>query len=486
MQEAENVCKSNQTSIENQTGENIRMISELQMQSVLGECLKTGGDFAELYFEDSVENNLYMVNGTMDRTEAVRICGCGIYVLKGTKSAYAYTNDLSYQGLLQTAGQAAALLSQTGNRTIEVGGFTHREYPSPNKGRILSSTIPAGEKLPVLEEASRYAYEVCPDLKRLNVTNLGKEQHVTVVNTEGLYAEDTRMYNRIRLNYVMGRGREHKSGFLEYNRVEGWEAFEDLDPMRREIGDSLRGKAASFDGKTVKSCKVPVIMEAGVCGTVWHEACGHPLESVAIAGHASEFEGLLGQKVATEKVTLIDDGTIPGLYGSLGMDDEGHPTQKNILIEKGVLKGYLCDRLGARKLGMAPTGSGRRQGYMYAPVARMNNTYLEVGEDREEDLLSSIDDGLYIKAFGGGSGGREFSLAVEEGYWIHNGRIVYPVKGLTLTGKGLDLLQKIDGVGGIQGYDGGSFCGADSGLCPVTAFQPRIRIREMNVGGEEA
>lgn len=462
------------------------MIGESQLQSVLNECLRTGGDFAELYFEDSTEHNLYLVNGNMDRTEAVRICGCGIYVLRGTKSSYAYTNDLTYEGLVRTARQAAFLLHQEEDRAMTAGGFSHRAFPSPNPYRIPSCSVPAEEKLPVLAEASRFAYRECLDLKRLNVTGFGKEQHVTVVNTEGLYAEDDRAYNRIRLNYLMARGTEQKSGFLEYNRVEGWEAFEDLEPMRREIAAALKGTAASFDGRPVKSCRVPVVMEAGVCGTVWHEACGHPLESVAIASHSSEYEGLLGQKIATDRVTLIDDGTIPGLYGSLAMDDEGHPTQKNILIEKGVLKNYLCDRLGARKLGLSSTGSGRRQGYMYAPVARMSNTYLEVGADREEDLLSSIDEGLYIKAFGGGSGGREFSLAVAEGYWIHNGEITYPVKGLTLTGKGLELLQKVDGVGEIQGYDGGSFCGAGSGLCPVTSFQPRIRISEMTVGGEEA
>lgn len=463
------------------------MINEIQMQSVLTECLQTGGDFAELFFEDSREHNLYMVNGCMDRTEAVGICGCGIYVLQGTKSSYAYTNDLTYEGLLRTARQAAWLLSQQGKQEqTAAGSFSHRKFPPLNPCLVSACSLSAGEKLPVLEEASRYARQVCPDLRRLNVTCFGKEQHVTVVNTEGLYAEDERTYNRIRLNYLMARAGEQKSGFMEYNRVEGWEAFDDLRPMRQEIKAALTGTAASFDGRPVRSCRVPVVMEAGVCGTVWHEACGHPLESVAIAAHSSEFEGLLGQKIATDKVTLIDDGTIPGLYGSLAMDDEGHPTQKNVLIEKGVLKGYLCDRLGARKLGLAPTGSGRRQGYMYAPVARMNNTYLEVGDDAEEDLLAPIDEGLYIRAFGGGSGGREFSLAVAEGYWIRNGEITYPVRGLTLTGKGLDLLQRVDGVGRVQGYDGGSFCGADSGLCPVTSFQPRIRISEMAVGGEEA
>ena len=182
-------------------------------------------------------------------------------------------------------------------------------------------------------------------------------------------------------------------------------------------------------------------------------------------------------------MTLVDDGSIPGLYGSEAVDDEGHPTQKNILIENGVLKGYLCDRLNGRRLGLPSTGSGRRQDYTYAPLSRMTNTYLAAGTDDEEEMIRDIDRGLFVTGVGGGSGGREFSIEVTEGWWIENGRLIHPVSGLTLNGKGPDVIKRVDRVGSKMAYDYGGFCGAGSGLIPTTAFQPRMRITEMAIGG---
>lgn len=486
------------------------MINEIQMQGVLGAALGSGGDFAELFFEDCLENNLFAQNGSLNKAETVRICGAGVYVLRGTGSAYVYTNDLSYEGLLRAAAQAADLLGAAGlpgaagaagtaagapgsgglaplaNGAPGRASFRRERYANPNPFRVRPSAVPGKERAALVLEAGQTARACCADLRQLEVAQFAREQHITVANSEGLYVEDERVTNRLRFTYVLERGGQRKSGWGDYTRPQGWEAYDCLEPVLGAVREMLSGAAASFDGRRVRACRVPVVMEAGVCGTLWHEACGHPLEASAISGHASEYEGLLGQRVGSEKVTLIDDGTIPGLYGSRSVDDEGHRTQRNVLIERGVLKRYLCDRLGGRKLGMASTGSGRRQGYMYAPVSRMSNTYLEVGEDAEADLLSSIDEGLYVKSFGGGSGGREFSLEVAEGYWIKNGELTVPVKGLMLTGKGPELLKNVDGVGGVQGYDGGGFCGAASGLCPVTSFQPRIRIREMSIGGEEA
>lgn len=463
------------------------MLSETGLRDILAEAMSTGGDFAEIFFEDSIENNLFHNGNALLKTEAVRICGAGIYVLMGTKSAYAYTNDLSFEGLLTTARKAAGLVNPFGVKgriCLPEPEFTRRLFAQPNPCRTLPSVVGIEKKIKLLEDATSLAAKCSGHLSRLEVAQFGKEQHICVYNSDGLFTEDTRVTDRLRFAYTLSDGKEKQGGWGEYTRPEGWEAYDSYGPMTEQVRSMFTGSEKSFSGKRVKACRVPVVMEAGVCGTLWHEACGHPLESTAIASHSSEYEGLLGQRIATDKVTLIDDGTIPGLYGSRSVDDEGHKTQRNVLIEKGVLKGYLCDRLGARKLGTESTGSGRRQGYMYAPVARMTNTFLETGSDMEENILSSVDEGLYIKSFGGGSGGREFSLAVSEGYWIHNGEITYPVKGIMLTGKGPELLMKVDAVGTIQGYDGGSFCGAASGLCPVTAYQPRIRISEMNVGGE--
>ncbi len=318
----------------------------------------------------------------------------------------------------------------------------------------------------------------------MNVGYFDTDQHVTILNTDGLYTEDRRTASRLRMSATMeGPDGRLLSRWSDFTKPQGFEAFDDLGAAETFAKNFLDRLALSLKAEPIRSCTVPVVLEAGACGTLWHECCGHPLEAVAIASGSSEFCGLLGQKVASDKVTLVDDGSIPGLYGSEAVDDEGHPTQKNILIENGVLKGYLCDRLNGRRLGLPSTGSGRRQDYTYAPLSRMTNTYLAAGTDDEEEMIRDIDRGLFVTGVGGGSGGREFSIEVTEGWWIENGRLIHPVSGLTLNGKGPDVIKRVDRVGSKMAYDYGGFCGAGSGLIPTTAFQPRMRITEMAIGG---
>jgi len=233
---------------------------------------------------------------------------------------------------------------------------------------------------------------------------------------------------------------------------------------------------------TMKPGVMPVVLEAGACGTLWHECCGHTLEATAIASRNSFFVDKLGEKIASDKVTLLDDGTMKNHYGTDAIDDEGHPKQKNILIEKGILKSYMVDRLHGRMIGMESTGNGRRQNYTYAPVARMTNTYLAPGNDEETEIIRSVAEGLYVKSLGGGFGGTQFSIQVNEGFLIKNGQLGKQVKNIMLTGSGAKIMHKIDRVGKTLGFEGGSFCGASSGLVPVTAMQPMVRISEMAVG----
>ena len=235
------------------------------------------------------------------------------------------------------------------------------------------------------------------------------------------------------------------------------------------------------NGRPVKKCTVPVIMEAGE-GTFFHECCGHMLEARAIANKESPFCDMIGKQIASEKVTLVDDGTLKGQLGTTKIDDEGHESQRNVLIENGILKQYMTDRLNSRILGIEQNGCGRRQNYTYAPTCRMSNTFALTGNDDDEAMIRDIDEGLYIKKIGGGCGGHQFTITVCDAYWIEKGEITYPVKELAITGNGIDVMKKIDRVGTyLGGYDGG-FCGAASGLIPTTTNAPRIRISEMNLG----
>ena len=233
---------------------------------------------------------------------------------------------------------------------------------------------------------------------------------------------------------------------------------------------------------------MPVVIANGFGGLFFHEACGHSLEASAVADGASEFSGLLGQRVATDKVTLIDDGSMEGEWGSLHMDDEGNLTRRNVLIEKGILKGYMVDRFNGMKLGMEPTGSARRQNYRFMPTSRMTNTYIAPGEDSLEDMIASVERGIYVKSINAGSVNPEtgaFNFNTAETYLIENGRIVKPVHGATLIGTGGDILKRVEMVGSDFELRQG-FCYAASGAVYIGAGQPSVKISEMTVGGDEA
>ena len=230
---------------------------------------------------------------------------------------------------------------------------------------------------------------------------------------------------------------------------------------------------------------MPVAIDNGFGGVIFHEACGHSLEASAVAYNQSQFTGMLGQQIANEKVTAIDDGTIPGAWGSINIDDEGHPAQKNVLIENGILKAYMIDKFNGRRMGMPSSGNSRRESYAYTPTSRMTNTYIAAGTDRNEDIIASMEYGLYAKEMGGGSVNPvtgEFNFAVNEGYLVRNGQICEPVRGASLVGKGSDILKDIDMVGSQLDL-GQGMCGSSSGSVPVNVGQPMIRVSHITVGG---
>jgi TldD protein len=248
----------------------------------------------------------------------------------------------------------------------------------------------------------------------------------------------------------------------------------------------IRDMEGSLSAREAPSSRIPVILEGGSCtGTFFHEACGHQLETTELL-RGGMFWDRRGEKIATEKVTLIDDGTMSSMYGSSRFDDEGMPRQKNVLIEKGILRSFLVDRLGGVRLNLPRSGSGRRQDYAHAPGARMSNTYLAPGTDDDDEIIRDTKEGLYVTALGGGTGGREFSLMATVAYWIKNGKIDHRVKGAMLLGRGDETMKKIDRVGKtfVTEENGGSFCGAESGFCATTTSGPRMRISEMVVGGK--
>ena len=460
------------------------MLTQSEMQQIIDYAASKGAEFSELFLEDRADQEVRYSGGSVQSVKNVHIYGAGLRLINGTEAIYTYTNDVSLKGLKSLAEEALSLLSSKAAKgaAAKALSLAHR-IADPNPVRREPSQVVLKEKIEIARRASASLETAGVPLLAHNVVYSDMDQRIWVANSEGILASDRRVNTRARAYYTVGdeSGSSYEwADVVHCGDMEGWNS----DELELHLRDKLRSTYTAMKGDVLKSCRLPVVMAAGSCGTLWHESCGHSLEAAAIADGNGDFIGKLGELVASPKVTLIDDGTMPGLYGSSMIDDEGHVRQRNVMIEKGVLKTYLCDHLQGKKIGMKSNGCGRRQDYTFAPTSRMSNTYLAPGSDDEEEMIRSLAEGLYVKRLGGGSGGSIFSLLCTEAYLIRNGQIDRPVKNCMITGRGIDVIQKIDRVGSKLQTEYGGFCGAGSGLVPTTSFQPQVRIAEMTVGGE--
>lgn len=459
------------------------MISKEVASKVLSKCLITGGDFAEIFEEDTISNSIGIIDNKVENALGGRSYGIGIRIFKGLKSVYAYTNDNSISSLLDTAYKAALALGNLNEeKTIVLNNSI--KYKDMHPIKLYPNLIDYKDKIKVMKEAYKSAKDYSADISQVNVTYLDKDQKVIVANTEGIYVEDRRIRTRLGISAIASKGNENQTGFEGPGRSMGFEMFEEVDP-------EYYGKEAARTAYTMlhaKNCpagKMPVAIDNGFGGVIFHEACGHSLEATSVAKGNSVFSGKLGQQIASSKVTAIDDGTLANHWGSSNVDDEGNLTQKNTLIKNGILNSYMIDKLNGRRMNMEATGSSRRQSYKYAPTSRMTNTYIAAGEDKEADIIKSIDNGLYAKKMGGGSVNPvtgEFNFAVAEGYLVKNGEIKEPVRGASLIGKGSEVLMNIDMVSDNLKQAQG-MCGSSSGSIPTNVGQPMIRVKEITVGG---
>ena len=460
------------------------MLTKNTVENVLRAALSTGGDFAELFFEDADGLTLSMLDGRIEDAAASRIHGAGVRILQGNRSVYACCSDTSERALVAAAKQAAAALSGLPSE----GDFSFRAqgYAAHSPIAVAPSSVPHEKKISLMRQAHRVTKESSQEISQVAVRLLEKTQRVLVANSEGLWGEDERVRTRAMVQAVASNGTEFQTGYAAPGYTMGFEVFSGTIDFCELGREAARQAVTMLHAPECPSGFVPVVIDGGFGGVIFHEACGHALEATAVAKGNSVFCGKLGQKIAADCVTAVDDGTLAGQWGTLDMDDEGLPTQRNVLIENGILKGYLIDRLGARRMGMKPTGSGRRQGYTFAPTSRMNNTFIAPGTDDEEAMIATMGEGLYAKNMGGGSVNPmtgEFNFAVSEGYWVRDGKILHPVRGATLIGKGADVIQKIDRVGPRM-WLGTGMCGSLSGSVPTCVGQPRIRVQGITVGGK--
>ena len=454
-------------------------------QQVLSRALSQGGSFAEIFAEDYRNFTMQLRSGKIENAALSRPRGAGIRIYDGLRSIYVYTCDLSLSGLLRAAEQAAAAVTDTRGTGRDVT-LCATPTASIHPVRELVLSVPAERRAAVLREADAAARAVSPSIVQVTAGLLSREQNVLIANSEGLYTEDTRVYTRLTCSAVASDGKENQTGVDNPGALMGFELFgERVDP-------AATGKKAATTAVTMLTApycsagEMPVVIAGGFGGVIFHEACGHSLEATSVQPGMSEFVGRLGETIAAPCVTAIDDGTMPGEWGSENIDDEGTPTTRLVLIENGVLKNYMVDRLNGLKMGMKPTGSGRRESYAYAPTSRMRNTFIAPGQDDEQEMLRTMGDGLYAAQMGGGSvnpATGEFNFAVQEGYLVRDGRIVSPVRGASLIGKGSEILMRIDRVGREMTM-GQGMCGSLSGSVPTNVGQPTIRVSRLTVGGK--
>lgn len=460
------------------------MLNKHLVEDTLNAALSTGGDFAEIFVEDRNDNSISLIGGKIENISSGRTYGVGIRIFKGFNSVYAYTNKSDRDSLITTAKKAAAAmlgkhLDISINLIKEDVINNHKIVKMPNK-------IDKALKIEAMMKAYKAAKNYDKLISQVSVREIDHEQNVMVANSEGLWKEDQRVQTRFLISTVAQKGNEMQQGYLAPGAMQGFEFIENLD-IEGTAKEAARISVTMVNAGYCPSGKMPVIIDNGFGGVIFHEACGHGLEASSVAKGQSIYAGRVGEKIASDKVTAIDDGTQANEWGSINIDDEGTPSQRNVLIKDGVLQGYMIDKLNGRRMNMASTGSGRRESYKFAPTSRMTNTFINVGNDKKEDIFAQTEKGLYARYMGGGSvdpSTGEFNFAVLEGYLVENGKITKPVRGATLIGKGTDVLKNIDMVSDNLTY-GQGMCGAASGSVPTNVGQPLLRVNDIIVGGRE-
>ena len=458
------------------------MISREICQRVLAKAVATGADYAEIFAENTTNHSISMIASKVDSVKDTVIAGASVRLYKGMRSVMASTVDTTEAGLLRCAEAAADALGQ-GEAQIDIV-LKERLFGDIHPVKIVPGSVGNKEKIDIIKAGYFAAKEYDPSIVQVSGGLAEVDHNILIANTEGLYAQDRQIRTRYMISAVADKGEGTQTGSASPGRRMGLEMFDIIDP--KAVGLKAAKQAVTMAGAGYCPAGVmPVAIENGFGGVIFHEACGHGLEASSVAYGQSVFAGKMGQQIANEKVTAIDDGTIPNSWGSINIDDEGTPAQRNVLIENGILKSYMIDKFNGRRMGMASTGNARRQSYAYTPTSRMTNTYIAPGQDKNEDIIASIEYGLYAKEMGGGSVNPvtgEFNFAVNEGYMVRNGVICEPVRGASLVGKGSDVIQNIDMVGTDMDM-GQGMCGSSSGSVPTNVGQPLIRVSTITVGG---
>jgi len=464
-------------------------VTTTDLENYLNEALSRGGDYADLYFEHRINHSIVLEEQIIkSATKGVNL-GVGVRVVSGEKTGYAYSDDLNRDNVVKAARTAAFIANAAPDGgKVQVAAPLERErnlYSIP----IFPAELEIAQKIALLEESDRAARAFDRRIKQVQAIYVDETKHVLIVTSEGKAAWDLQPLVRLNVLCIAEENGKRQSGYQGGGGRRGLDIFAgELDP-KAIASESARQAILQLGALEAPAGPMEVVLGPGWPGILLHEAIGHGLEADFNRKKTSAFAGLVGQKVGSELCTVVDDGTIPFRRGSLNMDDEGNPTHQTVLIEKGILQGYLQDRLSSKLMRLPLTGNGRRQSYDHIPMPRMTNTFMMSGDSAPEDIIKSVKKGLYAVQFGGGqvditSG--KFVFSASEAYLIEDGHITAPVKGATLIGDGPTVLRRVTAVGSDLKLDQGiGICGKDGQTIPVSVGLPTIKIREITVGGTE-
>jgi len=460
-------------------------ITDELCRKVLSEALSKGGDFADLFFEHTVTNFLILEDGKVNRASCEVALGVGIRTVKGDQVGYGFTQDLSEKAMLAAASTAATIASASGQKPAAKFAplKTKNYYPVTT----LLSSVPLESKLPLVQSLNEKCFSLSPLVRKVMVVFHDQERRILVVTSDGVKAEDLQPRSYLSSSVVAEKnGRWERSGWNFGGRRE----FSYYTPaLVEELAQRAVDRAlVLFEAIQPPAGEMPVVLGPGVTGVLLHEAIGHGMEADFNRKKISTYCTMLGKKVAEPFVTIIDDGTVPYLTGSINFDDEGTPAQKTVLVDKGILTSYLHDRISARSYGVKSTGSGRRQSYQHYPIPRMRNTYMLAGEASPEDVIKAAGNGIYVQDVANGQvkiGEGDFAFYVSQGRLIENGKLGAPIKDVNIMGNGPKMLANIIMVAKdfefAQG--GGGSCGKGGQGVPVGFGQPTCLVKSLTVGG---
>jgi len=447
---------------------------------ILSNLLSQGGEYGEIFYERSRTCRMHLEDNKIDKVQWGEEEGVGIRLIKEGKTYYGYTTEITYENLLEIA---KTLARGQGHGPVAIG----KRYI---KGWTLTLIDPDEMSLSyraeLLHRANQKARSYGDKIKQVLAVLMDKTRDIMVINSLGERAEDLQKRVVFFVEVVASDGSTLQRGYESVGGTKGFEIFEETPP---ELVAEKSAKRAllMLSAKPAPAGQFTVVLSGEAGGTMIHEAVGHGFEADLVQKGLSVYKGKLGQKVASELITVIDDGSIVGKNGHFVVDDEGVPSQRTVLIDKGYLVGYMYDRLSAMREGKSSTGNGRRQSYAHIPMVRMTNTYIAAGKDNPEDIIRDTKKGVYVVKMGGGEVNTvtgDFVFEIMEGYMIENGEITYPIRSATLIGNGPKVLQEVDGVGRDLGWSIGT-CGKDGQGVPVSDAQPTIRVKSLTLGGTE-